>query len=87
MTTTLTPDQLGNSLSASFVTEAEVDNDDHRPANVADGLFAVARALGKIADALNMDRTEHAICMGVRHGLFGAAADAGSTILELKMED
>jgi len=83
---TIPPNQIRDALLA----KSESDRYGQSPANVADAVFAVARALNRIAGALDMDCMEHAICMGIRHGLFGVAADAGSTILtllELKVED
>lgn len=44
-------ESLGEWLSDSFVSGAELDADGSK-ANVTDGLFAVARALDRIADVL-----------------------------------
>lgn len=55
--------------------------------NVVDGLFAIARGLDRIADAMNIDNVSHSICMGIRKGLFGCNADDSASILELRQDD
>ena len=42
-----------------------------------------AEAVDKLARALDMDCLMHALCMGIRHGLFGASADSDASIEHL----
>jgi hypothetical protein len=45
-------DDICASIERTLITPNEGDSNGE-PANVVDGLFAIARALGEIADALN----------------------------------
>ncbi len=74
-------DRLGRAVREVFVSPNESDRN-MEPANVVDGLFAIARGLHAIADALHMDNLSHATCMGVRKGLFGADAESDTSILD-----
>lgn len=56
---------------------------------IARGLFAVAKAIDGLAAGREVrvkltvaddDALAHAICMGLRHGLFGAHADEGTDV-------
>lgn len=57
------------------------------PPTLIGGLYAIAKGLHAIADAFHMDNVSHAICMGIRHGLFGADADSWRSILEMKQDN
>jgi hypothetical protein len=67
---------IGNVLADSLNSE-QTDQ-----GNVAEGLFAIAHAIESLPRRLE-DRLAHAICMGIRKGLFGAGADDGSSVLAL----
>ncbi len=47
---------------------------------VADAIDRHADAVNELARALHMDPLSHAICTGIRHGLFGAEAQSDETI-------
>jgi hypothetical protein len=78
-------DKLGQVLSRTLTT---TDEETGNLVNVAGGLLAIAEGLNNIAAALNnIDNLSHSICMGIRKGLFGADADSGRSILELRPDD
>ena len=57
------------------------------PPTLIGGLYAIAKGLHAIADAFHMDNVSHAICMGIRHRLFGADADSWRSILEMRQDN
>jgi hypothetical protein len=62
--------------------------------NIADALLAISAGIGEASENMllggptnnAMDMLEHAICMGIRKGLFGCSAPDNASILELRPE-
>jgi len=45
--------EIANAITNNFSSTNEIDSNFESPANVVDGLFAIARALNKIAEAIH----------------------------------
>lgn len=55
------------------------------PKSLTEAVGDLAIAMDKIASKMvGMDELTHAICMGIRKGLFGANAEADVSILEMQ---
>jgi hypothetical protein len=73
---------LGNTIHDATTSEA-VDGS-HSMTEAIDSIAAAigrhADAMERVARALDMDCLSHALCMGIRKGLFGASADSDVSI-------
>jgi len=58
------------------------ENPDGTPANVVDGLFAIARALNKVATAIEYYRTDHPLQGETLDGIQGAIEQVATAIEE-----
>jgi hypothetical protein len=72
--------EIAQVLDQSLISSNEFDSNGEI-ANVVDGLFAIARALNKIANG-GGGSLGHEICMGIRKGLFGSEAPASMSIFD-----
>jgi hypothetical protein len=75
--------ELARVLNHLLTTPNEIDSNGETP-NIVDSLFAIAKALDRIADGIGRGSLSHEICFGVRKGLFGADCGDYVSILQLK---
>jgi len=64
----LSVNSIGDKIKECLISPNESDSN-LEPANVVDGLFAIARAIAKLANV--MSTMDHQICMGIKESKKG----------------